>query len=88
MRYNCPHKVSMCIISERPVIIWKESAIADYIVNNNLGVAIASLEEIPDIIHKISDDKYQIMKRNVQALKLKLMRGDSLGTVLNKLNIM
>ena len=38
LKYNNPHKVSMCIVSERPVIIWNKAAMADYIVNNGLGI--------------------------------------------------
>lgn len=85
LRFNNPHKVSMCIVSERPIIIWKESAMADYIVTNNLGIVIDSLLELSSVLSVISESNYLKMVDNVKKEKAKLVQGLSLRSVLKKI---
>lgn len=58
LRYNAPHKLSLYIAAGVPVIIWKESGLAEYVVKKNLGIAVNSIVEIESIINKISTEKY------------------------------
>lgn len=85
LRYNCPHKVSMCIVSERPIIIWKEAAMAKYITDNKLGVAVNSLLEIPQTLSNISESEYEIILQNVKAEKHRLINGEKLKYILNQI---
>ncbi len=85
MKYNCPHKVSMCIVCERPVIIWKEAAMSDYIISNELGIAVSSLKELPEAIAKVDDADYERMRTNVIKEKARISQGKSLGEILSKL---
>ena len=85
LKFNNPHKVSMCIVSERPIIIWKESAMADYIKSNGLGVTIDSLLDIPDVLSGISEADYNKMLENVRKEKTLLSKGRKLGSILEKM---
>ncbi|GEO67704.1 sugar transferase [Levilactobacillus spicheri] len=64
-RYNHPHKVSMYLAHGLPVIIWRQAAVADIIVDNGLGIAIDSLDQIDDAIRSISDQDLAQMLHNV-----------------------
>ena len=81
MRYNSPHKVSMYIVSERPVIVWKESAISTYIVKHHLGFTVNSLYEIPDRIEAINEEEYQQMLSAVRKEKERLTKGEHLNEI-------
>lgn len=59
LRYNAPHKLSLYIAAGVPVIIWKGSGLAEYVVKKNLGVAVDSIVEIESIINKISTEEYE-----------------------------
>jgi hypothetical protein len=48
-----------------PVIIWRQAAVADIIVDNGLGIAIDSLDQIDDAIRSISDQDLAQMLHNV-----------------------
>lgn len=85
MRYNNPHKVSMCIVSERPIIIWSQAAMAEYIIKNRLGVVVDSLFDLPDILQSISNEDYQQIVQNVRIEKKRLVNGQSLKEALDNL---
>lgn len=75
LKYNTPHKISLYIASSIPIIIWKDSALADYVIKNNIGLIVDSLENIPDILNKISDNEYNIMKNNVEKIRKDVVSG-------------
>lgn len=85
MKYNCPHKVSMYIIAERPVIIWEKSAMAEFVKENNLGVVINSLVDLPALINGIRNEEYLEYLDSVRKLKKILVEGKSLGNIIEKL---
>lgn len=69
LKYNCPHKTSMYIVAERPVIIWRQAAMADYILKNRLGIAVDSLNELRERIAEVTDEDYKEMLTNVRKEK-------------------
>lgn len=82
LKINSPHKVSLYIVAGLPVIVWDQSALADYIVNNNLGITVSSIAEIKDAINKISIQRYEEMISAVRKEANKLKRGEHLKSVL------
>ncbi len=84
LRYNSPHKASMYIVAERPVIIWREAAIASYIIEKGLGIAVSSLHELPSRIAEVSDEAYTAMLSNVRKEKKQLIAGKNLEEALAK----
>ena len=84
MRYNCPHKVSMYVVTERPIIIWKDAAMAEYVVSHKLGISVSSLRTIKESVLKVSDAEYDEMLRNIKTEKERLVKGGTLDSVLKE----
>lgn len=72
LKYNNPHKLSCCIAAGKPVITWKQAAIADFINKYNIGITVDSLEELNDI--DLSKG-YKEMRENVMILKKVVAKG-------------
>lgn len=85
MKYNNPHKVSLYLSSGIPAIVWKESAIANLIVENNVGIAVESLEGIDQLLTNISNESYNEMQMNAMKLARKLRSGFFILEAINKL---
>jgi hypothetical protein len=75
LRYNNPHKTSLYIRCGLPVIIWDQAAMADFIVNNGVGIKIDSLENLDKILSSISKEEYVKMKDNTIKLSKQLAKG-------------
>ena len=87
LRYNNPHKTSLYLVSGLPVIAWEESAIAEFILKNNVGFCIDKLDDIPEMIKKLSDEEYQKMVMNAKKISIKLMNGEFTRKALKDLQI-
>lgn len=70
-KYNNPHKLSCYIAAGIPVIVWKKSAIADFIQNKNIGYTISNIYEI----NNINFEDYNIKIKNVKEISEKVRRG-------------
>lgn len=75
LKFNNPHKASLYISSGIPVIVWSQAAIADFVKNNNLGVVVDNLNNIEEILNKISESEYIEMKKNVINVGMRLRKG-------------
>lgn len=75
LQYNNPHKTSLYIRCELPVIIWNRAALADFVRNNNIGICIESLEELEGILNSFTPNDYMTMKKNVERISRKLRQG-------------
>lgn len=64
LQYNNPHKTSLYIRCELPVIIWNKAALADFVRENGIGICIDSLEDLEDILNSLSEEQYLEMKEN------------------------
>ena len=88
-RYNNPHKLSLYIASEKPVIVWKDAAIADFVQDNNIGLVVNNLFEIEQKINELSKEDYEEMLNNVVELKRKISKGfftkRAVSKIINKL---
>lgn len=77
LRFNNPHKFSLYIAAGLPVIVWKESALADFVLQHDIGVVVDSLNMLNDL-PTYNSEKYQNYLRNVSRLKSKVCNGDML----------
>lgn len=84
LRYNNPHKLSLYMAAGLPVIVWKESAVAAYVLKNKIGMAVNSLIELSDAIKNISAEDYEMMKRNIEPIRKQIIDGGFLKTVIAK----
>lgn len=83
LSYNNPHKLSLYLAAELPVIVWKHSAVADFIETNHLGFTVNSLHEIHAKISSITLDEYAIMKQQVAFIGNQFSNGFYLRKVLS-----
>ena len=75
LKINNPHKTSLYLVSQLPVIIWKQSALAPFIEENDCGIAVDSLHDLRERLDQMSDDDYERMKNNVKIMSKKLSQG-------------
>lgn len=75
LRINNPHKTSLYLRAGLPVIVWKEAALAPFITQNQLGVAISSLRDIDRVLADLTPTAYVAMKANALEMSRKLGSG-------------
>ena len=67
-----------------PVIIWEEAAEADFVLRENVGFTVRSLYELPGKMSAISDNNYEIMKKNAETVGARLRDGEYFTRALKK----
>ena len=75
LRYNNPHKTSLYLASGMPVIVWRQAAIADFVLENGVGIAVDSLYGLDERIAGISEEDYRNMCENVSRIGTRLRAG-------------
>ena len=85
LSYNNPHKMSLYIISGMPIITWSKAAIADFVQKNDIGITVDSLVDIKEKIDTLSDEKYDVMRKNVFEIAKRLSKGQQLKTIIEKI---
>lgn len=83
MKYNNPFKFSAYIAAGLPIITCKEAGIARFVKEQNIGVLVDSLYDLDDF--SISEVNYNELKSNVLNLRVKLINGTQLSSVLQKI---
>ena len=84
LQYNNPHKTSLYIRCELPVIIWGKAALAPFVKENNIGFSISSLTDLNEILSKLTVEEYAVMKENVKKMSARLAGGYYVSTALAK----
>ena len=82
LKYNNPHKTSLYLACGIPVMVWDQSALADYVVEHHLGIAVGSLEELPRRLQHMTREEYQTLCQSAREMGARLRRGAMLGRVL------
>lgn len=82
LRLNDPHKFSLYLAAGLPVIVWDESALADFVRAGNVGLTVPSLTAISAEIGKLSGSDYRTMCENAQSIAARLREGGYLKTAL------
>ncbi len=75
LRYNNPHKASLYIRCELPLIVWRESALADFVTTNGIGICVDSLKELDARLPAITTTEYADMKSKVAEMSRRLSEG-------------
>ena len=83
IKYNNPHKLSMYMAATIPVIVWKQAAIANFVEKNDIGICVESLDELNIRLEEIDDDRYNIMKNNVNIISKKVKHGSYIEDVID-----
>lgn len=82
LRINTSHKFALYMAAHKPVIVWKESPLAEITKERGIGFAVSSLLEIPWVISRMSYFDYCRMKDNVEILRKDIITGKHLKDVL------
>ena len=75
LRYNSPHKSSLYLSRGIPLIVWSQAALAPFVKEQKIGIAVDSLDEIPRAIRNVSSQDYLEMIDNTQRIAALLAKG-------------
>ena len=75
LRYNNPHKTSLYLRCHLPLIVWKEAAMAPFVLENGIGIAVGSLVELPARLSSVTPAEYDTMMANVRRVASRISRG-------------
>lgn len=82
LRINNPHKTSLYLAAGMPVIIWDQAALAPFILENGVGIAVSSLDEIPGAIASLTDEAYDTLVKNARTCADDIASGSHLKCAL------
>lgn len=85
LRYNNPHKTSLYLAAGIPVIVWKEAAITDFVVQNQVGFTVEKLEEIEPAIRTMGKAEYDRLASHAKETGQKIRSGFYTRQVLRKI---
>lgn len=75
LKYISPHKISMYLSCGIPVIVWRQSAMAGFVLEHQVGITVDSLTELETELGRLSEEEYKILKKNALNVKEKLLNG-------------
>ncbi len=75
LRYNNPHKTSLYLASDIPVIIWSKAALADFVEKNHCGIVVDSLWDIEKAVSELSEADYNALCEGAKQVGAKLRKG-------------
>ena len=84
LKINNPHKASLYLASGFPIIVWKQSALADFVKRNDCGIIIDSLFEIAGALGNMDEENYRQLIENSRKIGEKIRRGHYLKTALEE----
>lgn len=84
LKYNYPHKTSLYVCAGLPVIVPRSSAVANIVLQENIGIAISSISDISEEIEKVSEKEYCQMCANLKTIAKKLACGGFLMEAIDK----
>lgn len=87
LKINNPHKASLYVASGIPLIVWSQSALADFVRQWGVGICVDTLLGLETEIEKLSKQEFEDICRNVQMVSEKIRTGyffsSALGASLN-----
>ena len=85
MMLTSPRAVSLYLTAGMPVIVWKWSALAEFVRENKLGLVVESIDAIPDAIRALSLADYDEMAASARTWGEKLRKGEMTRKTIEKL---
>lgn len=68
LRVNNPHKTSFYLRAQVPVIIWSQAALAPFILEHGIGIAVDRLEDINTALAALTPEQYATMRENARRI--------------------
>ena len=85
LRFNNSHKASLYLASGFPLVVWSQSALSHFVLENDCGIAVESLHDIKTTIENLSESDYQGLVGNAKHIGKKIREGFYLTSALKKL---
>jgi wefE len=85
LRFNNSHKASLYLAAGFPVVVWKESALAHFMLKQKCGIAVSSLYDLETELSNLTEEEYNELVRNARRIGSQLQEGKYLLTALAKL---
>ena len=86
LRYNNSHKASLYLAAGFPLVVWKQSALSHFVLENVCGIAVESLHDLSQAIEQLDDKDYQDLVEKTKYIGKKIRDGFFLTNALNKLS--
>lgn len=75
LKINNPHKTSFYLRAGIPVIVWSKAAMAPFVKEENVGLAVDSLSQIGEKLATLTTEEYSLMKKAARAMSERLEQG-------------
>lgn len=75
LHFNSSHKLSLYTAAGLPLIVWKDSGLANWIVEKGIGITISSLKDIDSILPTITEEEYRNFLGNIKKVGNELRQG-------------
>ena len=75
MRLNSPHKTSLYLAAGKPLIVWRESALRDFVMENRLGIDVGSLGEVGSRLDSLTAEEKREIATAVACFSRKVRSG-------------
>lgn len=85
MRMVFPYKASLYLASNRPLIVWKECGIAQFVEEHHLGITVQTLHDIYDRISSVSDEEKCLILKNVAGYSKDIRMGTERKDMIRKI---
>ena len=86
LRYNNSHKASLYLASGFPIIVWGQSALANFVLEKECGISIESLLDLEEVLEHLSQEEYQGLVKNAKAVGQTIREGSYLLSALQAFN--
>ena len=85
LRINNSHKASLYLASGFPLVVWRESALAHFVLDKQCGIAIDSLHDLQKALDDLTDQDYMELSANARQVGVAIRSGDYLKSAISKL---
>ena len=85
LRINNSHKASLYLASGFPLVVWKESALAHFVLDKQCGIAVDSLHDLQKALDDLTDQDYMELSANARQVGVALRNGDNLKSAISRL---
>ena len=65
-------------------MVWKQSALSSFVLENQCGIAVESLHDLAQVIEQLTQNDYQKLLKNVRNVGQKIRKGNYLITALSQ----
>ncbi|MGL4338605.1 MAG: hypothetical protein ACRCST_17090 [Turicibacter sp.] len=69
------HKYSLYFVSKLPVVCWENDAMANFVLDNNLGFVVKDQKEIDHVLINLTEQEYNQMVENIEGISYNLSKG-------------